>query len=125
MLQEVGYLKVAYLSHIRYHGVLLWNKMEVDWLSVAMWFGTCSCLGARMCTHSLVPPLFEVKPKWFGIPNFCNVEEEWEGHGEVCDSNDVKVGFRLVEGLVQDIKSPFFPRECACWEVWAGWERVA
>ena len=58
------------------------------------------------------------------LSNFCTVEEEWEGHGEVCHSNGVKVGFRLVEGLVWGIKSPFFPRECACWELWAGWERV-
>ena len=36
ILQELGYLKVASLSHIRYHGVLLWNEMAVDWLSVAI-----------------------------------------------------------------------------------------
>ena len=39
MLQEINYLKVACLSHIRYHGVLLWNEIAVDWLSMAMWFG--------------------------------------------------------------------------------------
>ena len=30
-MQELGYLKVAYLSHIRYHGVLLCNEIAVDW----------------------------------------------------------------------------------------------
>ena len=93
MLQELGYLKVACLRHIRYFGVLLWNEIAVDWLSVAMWFGICSCYGARMWRHSLVRPLFVVKTMWFGIPDFCNVEEEWVGHSvkdhEVRDGNDV------------------------------------
>ena len=93
MLQELGYLKVACLRHIRYFGVLLWNEIAVDWLSVAMWFGICSCYGARMWRHGLVRPLFVVKTMWFGIPNFCNVEEEWVGHSvkdhEVRDGNDV------------------------------------
>ena len=48
--QELGYLKMACLSHIRYHGFLLWNEIAVDWLSVAMWFGTCSCLGGNADT---------------------------------------------------------------------------
>ena len=48
ILQELDYLKVAYLRHIRYHGVLLWNEIAVYWLSVIKWFGTYSCLGARM-----------------------------------------------------------------------------
>ena len=54
ILQELGNLKVAYLSHIRYHGVLLWNEITVVWLSVAMWFGTYSCLGTRIQTRGLV-----------------------------------------------------------------------
>ena len=58
------------LSYIRYHGVLLWNETAVDWLSVAIWFGTYSCFGARMQTRSLVRPLFVAKSTWFGIPNF-------------------------------------------------------
>ena len=29
----------------------------------------------------LVRPLFMTKTTWFGIPNFCNAEEEWVGHG--------------------------------------------
>ena len=93
MLQELGYLKVACLRHKRYFGVLLWNEIAVDWLSVAMWFGICSCYGARMWRHGLVRPLFVVKTMWFGIPDFCNVEEEWVGHSvkdhEVRDGNDV------------------------------------
>ena len=92
-LRELGYLKVECLSHIRYRGVLLWNEIRVDWLSVAMWFGACSCLSAGMPTRALVRPLFVAKTTWFGIPDFCNAEEEWEGHGvkyhEVCNGNDV------------------------------------
>ena len=93
-LQELGYLKMACLSHIRYHGFLLWNEIAVDWLSVAMWFGTCSCLGAGMRTRGLVRPLFMTKTTWFGIPNFCSAEEEWVGHGVkhhevLVDGNDI------------------------------------
>ena len=56
-LRELGYLKVECLGHIRYHGVLLWNEIAVDWLSVAMWFGACSCLSAGMRTPGLVRPV--------------------------------------------------------------------
>ena len=52
---------VECLSHIRYHGVLLWNEIAVDWLSVAMWFGTFSSLGAGMRTSGLVRLLFVAK----------------------------------------------------------------
>ena len=48
-------------------------------------------LGTR--TRGLVRPLFVAKTTWFGIPDFCNAEEEWAGHGvnyhEVCNGNDV------------------------------------
>ena len=92
-LQELGYLKVACLSHIRYHGVLLWNEIAVDWLNVAMWFGAYSCLSAGMPTRGFIRPLFVAKTTWFGIPDFCNVEEEWVEHGvndhEVRNGNDV------------------------------------
>ena len=81
------------LSYIRYHGVLLWNEIAVDWLSVAMWFGACSCLSVGMRTRGLIHPLFEAKTTWFGIPNFCNAEEKWVGHGvkdhEVHNNNDI------------------------------------
>ena len=51
------------------------------WLSVGMWFGTYSCLGARMWTRGLVRPWFVAKTRWFRIPDFCNTEEECVGHG--------------------------------------------
>ena len=58
-----------------------------------MWFGACSCLSTGMRTRGLVRPLFVAKTTWFGIPDFCNAEEEWVGHGvnyhEVCNDNDV------------------------------------
>ena len=34
-----------------------------------------------MWTRGVVRPLFMTKTTWFGIPNFCNAEEEWVGHG--------------------------------------------
>ena len=52
-------------------------------------------LGAIMLTRGLVRLLFVGKTMQFGIPDFCNVQEERGegGHGvedhEVCDSNDV------------------------------------
>ena len=98
------------MSHIRCHGVLLWNEIAVDWLIVDKWFGTYRCHGARMWTRGLVRPLFVAKTTWFVIPNFCNAEGEWVRNGvedhEVRNSNYVKVGFRLVEAPVRGIKSP-------------------
>ena len=76
-MRELGYLKVECLSHIRYRGVLLWNEIAVDWLSVAMWFGASSCLRAGMQIRGLVRPLSVGKTMWFDIPDFCNAEEEW------------------------------------------------
>ena len=69
------------LSHIKYRGVLLWNEIAVDWLSVAMWFGASSGLSAGMRTRGLVRPLFVARTTWFGMPDFGNVEVEWVGHG--------------------------------------------
>ena len=81
------------MSHIRYHVVLLWNEIAVDWLSVVMWFGACSCLSEGMRTSGLVRPMFLAKTTWFGIPDFCIAEEGWVGHGvkdhEVYNANDV------------------------------------
>ena len=65
---------MACLSHIRYHVVLLWNEIAVDWLSVAMWFGPFSSFGARTRTSGLARPLFVGKTMWFGIPDFCKAE---------------------------------------------------
>ena len=77
--------------------------MAVDWFSVVMWFGTLSSLSVRMWTRGLVRPLFVAQTTWFGIPDFCNAEGEWVGHGvknhEARDGNGVLVGFGLVEEL--------------------------
>ena len=129
MLQELGYLKVVCLSDIMYHSVLLWNEIAVDWLSVAMQFGTYSCLDARMWTHGLVRPLFVAKTTWFGIPNFCNGKQEWVRHSvedhEVRDENDVQVGFRLMEEPVQGIKQPLPKAVCQLGCVgWLGQGRI-
>ena len=60
--------------------------------------------------------LFVAKMTWFGIPNFCNAEEEWVRHGvkdhKVHDSNDVLVDFGLVEAPVRGIKSPVSKGVC-------------
>ena len=69
----------------------MWNEMAVDWFSVVMWFGTLSSLSVRMRTRGLGRPLFVGQTTWSGIPNFCNAEGEWVGHGaedyEVRDGN--------------------------------------
>ena len=81
------------MSHIRYHGVLMWNEMAVDWFSVVMWFGTLSSLSVRMRARGLVSPLLVAQTTWFGIPDFCNAEGKWVGHGvenhEVPDGSGV------------------------------------
>ena len=55
--------------------------MAVDWFSVVMWFGTLSSFSVRMQTRGLVRPLFVAQTTWFGIPDFCDSEGEWVGHG--------------------------------------------
>ena len=81
------------MIHIRYHGVLLWNEIIVDWLGVGTWFGTFHSHSARMWACGLVRPLFVVQTTWFGIPNVCDAKGEWIEHGiedhEVRDGNDV------------------------------------
>ena len=67
---------MACLSHVRYHGVLLWNDVAVDWLSVGTWFGTFSAAGARMRTHGLVYPLFVAQTTFLGMPYICSVKGE-------------------------------------------------
>ena len=52
-----------------YHGVLLWNEIAVDWLSMTMWFGKFSSLDARMGTRGYVHCLW-LKPRGFGYPIF-------------------------------------------------------
>ena len=56
------------MSQIRYHGVLLWNDVEVDWSSVCTWFGTRIGPGVRMWAYGLVYPLFVAQITWFGMP---------------------------------------------------------
>ena len=96
--------------------MLLQNEIAVDWLSVAMCFGTYSFLGARMRTRGLVRPLFVAKTTLLGIPNFCSAEKEWVGNGvkddEVRDSNDVQVGLKLVDASVKSIRSPLSKGMC-------------
>ena len=92
-MQEVGYLKVAWLRHIRYHGALLWNGITGDWSSVSKWFGTCCAPAARMQAHGLVYALFVAQATWFGMPYVCCMKGGWVEHGiqgyEICDSNNV------------------------------------
>ena len=84
--------------------------MAVDWFRVVMWFDTLSSLSVRMWTRGLVRPLFVAQTTWFGIPDFCNTEEEWVRHGvedhEVRDGNGLQVGSELVKELQQSVKSP-------------------
>ena len=94
-----------------------------------MWFGASSCLSVGMRIRGLVSPLFVAKTTWFGILDFCNAEEEWVRHGvndhEVHNGNNVQVGFRLVEELVQGIKSPFSKGVCQFVSVvWVGQDRA-
>ena len=92
------------LRHIRYHGVLLWNKVTVYWLSVGTWFGTTSALGDRRQARGLRHPLFVAQTMWFQIPNVCNARGKWVEHGnedhEKRDSNSIYLGFRLREAPV-------------------------
>ena len=59
------------MSHLRYHGILLWNGATVDWSSVGTWFGTCSNLDGRIWARGLVysSPLI-AQTTWLGMPDF-------------------------------------------------------
>ena len=69
------------MSHVRCHGVLSWNEVTVDWLSMGTWFGPFNARGSRMQARGLVHPLFVAQTTWFGIPNICNAKGEWAEHG--------------------------------------------
>ena len=88
-----------------------------------MWFGTFSSLGAKMWTRGLVHPLFMAQTMQFVMPDFCNTEGKWVGHGvkdhEVSDGNDVQVGFRLVEAPKWSVRSPLLKGLCQWGSV--GW----
>ena len=45
------------MSLIRYYGILLWNEVAIDWLSVGTWFGTFTALGSKMQARGLVNSL--------------------------------------------------------------------
>ena len=44
----------------------------------------------RMWTRGLVRPLFVAKTTLFGIPDFCDAEEEWIKHG--AEDHEVRGG---------------------------------
>ena len=69
-MQELCYLKCDVFEPYKYHGVLLWNEIAVDWLRLAIWFGPFSCLGARMRARGLVCPLFVAKATWFNTMKY-------------------------------------------------------
>ena len=93
---------------MRYHGVLLWNDVEVDWSSVCMWFGPRIGPGARMRARGLVCPLFVAQTTWFGMPDICSAKGEWVEHGvkghEVRESKSVQVRYGLGEEPMGHIK---------------------
>ena len=119
---------MACLNHIRYHGVLLWNEITGDWLSVAMWFGTYRCLGTTIQTRRLVQSLLLAKTTWFGIPDFVT----WKESGWDMVLKTMKyvtaMTYRWDLGWQKRLcrlLSHLYQRECASWEVWVGWDRAA
>ena len=72
------------MSHIRYHGVLLWNGVAGDWLSMGTWFGTCCVLAQECGPRSLVYPLFVARTTCFGMPDVSSAKGEWVEHGVEC-----------------------------------------
>ena len=80
---------VVQLSHIRYHGVFLWNGVIGDWSSVDTWFGTCCAPGVRMQARGLVYRLFVAQNTWFGIPDVCSARGALYRSHEIRDHNSV------------------------------------
>ena len=88
------------MSHTRDHGVVLWNCVTVDWLSVGMWFGTYSACGVTMWPHGLVYSLLLFSPShvvWYAL---CLYRKgEWVEHSvashELRDDNNVLGSFML------------------------------
>ena len=110
MLQELCYLKGDVFEPCRYHGVLFWNDVTVDWLSVGTLFDTFIATGVRMRAHGLIYPLFVSQEMWFGMLYVCSAKGEWVEHGieehEVRDDNNLQVSFRLGEAPMWHIKLP-------------------
>ena len=108
MLQAFDYLKSGVPEPWRYHGVLFWSDVTVDWLSVGMVFGVCSANGVRMQARGLVYPLFVAQCMRFGMSCVCSEKGNWveyctEDH-EARHGNNVQVGFRLGEAPMWHIK---------------------
>ena len=115
------------MIHIRYHGVLLWNEIIVDWLGVGTWFGTFHSHSARMWACGLVRPLFVVQTTWFGIPNVCDAKESGWNMVSKTMKYVTAMTYRWALGWWRHpcfVLSYFYQRVCGCWEVWVGWDRV-
>ena len=64
-------------------------------------------------------PLFVAQTTWFWIPDFCNTELEWVGHG-VDDHELMAMTYRWALGWWKDpcgVLSHLYQRECASGEV--------
>ena len=85
------------MSHIRHHGVLLWNGVAGDWLSMDMWLGTCCAPGERMRARGLLYPLLVARTTRFGIPAVCSRKGEWVEHGVQC--HEIHGGIIMWVGL--------------------------
>ena len=115
------------MRHKRYHGVLLWNDVTVDSLSVGTSFGTFSAPGTRLWKRDLIYPLFVAQAMWFGMLNVCSKKAQCMERGiedyEICNSNKVKMGFRLVEPPLWYIKLPLSKSESLLRSE-IGWDRI-
>ena len=59
------------MSHLRYHSVLYWNAVAVNWLSVGTWVNTSSAPDARISVRGLVyPSLLKSQITCFDMPNY-------------------------------------------------------
>ena len=82
---------------------------------------------AGMQTRGLVRPLFVAKTTWFGMPDFCNAEEECVGRGSKTMKRVTTMKYRWALGWWKSpcrVLSHLFQREYARWEVWVGWDSV-
>ena len=81
------------MSHIRYHGVLLWNGVAGDWLSAGTWSGMCCAPGVKMRASGLVYSFFVAQTTWFDMLAICSVNREWVEHVLECNEthDDINV----------------------------------
>ena len=70
------------MRHFKYHGVLLWNGVAGDWLSLVgyTWFGTRCAPGTIMQVCGLDYPLFVARATWFAMPDVCSAKGKWMEH---------------------------------------------